>query len=152
MTRKLMENETLGGIVGENCYKFRTIRVRVKFNREALLLAPALEQEGAVRSAKAEGVRHRVFHGGFARMVGNKIHSGGIRILIFQVDGWRKNLVAQREHGYTGFQTACSPEQVPGHGFCRADRDFVIAEKVTDRVRFERIADRSRRSVGIHVL
>ncbi len=38
-------------------------------------------------------------------MVGDEIHVAGARVLIFEIDSWRENLVTQCKRGDSGFQT-----------------------------------------------
>src|SRR5271165_6915265 len=105
------------------------------------LLVPAAEQQGAVGAAEAEGVRHGIFEFGFAGVVGDQVHAGGVRVWILQVDGWRQNLVTQCEHGDAGFESSSAAEQVSSHRLGGTHGEFVLTEEVADGVGFERVAD-----------
>jgi hypothetical protein len=61
-------------------------------------LRPAFEDYGSVGSSEAEGVGERVIQAGFAGLVGDEVHVFRVGILVFEVDGWGQNLVAQSQH------------------------------------------------------
>src|SRR5712691_896333 len=110
-----------------------------------LFAGPALKNERGVGAAKPKGIRKRVFHGRFARVIRNVIQIAlGIRSLV--IDGRRQNLVAQSEHADPCFQSAGSAEQMSGHGLGRAYWDFLsaLAEDALQRHGLEHITDRSR--------
>src|SRR5260370_13915023 len=84
-------------------------------------------------------------------MVGDEVHVGSGGVLVFEVDGGGKNLVAQGEDGDTGFEASGAAEKMSGHGLGGADGEFVLAEKIADGVSFQGVADRSRGAVSVHV-
>src|SRR5882724_12364131 len=116
------------------------------------LSRPALEEQRSVGTAEAERIAERIFHGGFASMVGHVVEVA-LGILVVEVDGGREALIAQRQHSDAGFESAGAAEQVPGHGLGRADSNFldVFSEEILDGMRLEDIADRRRSPVCVHV-
>src|SRR5260370_29779501 len=117
-----------------------------------LLAGPALKNERGIGASKSKGIRKRVFHGRFARMIRNVIQiTLGIWSLVID-RGWQ-NLVAQREDADPCFQSAGSAEQMSGHGLGRAHWDFLsaLAEDALQRHGLEHITDRSRSAVRIHI-
>src|SRR6266568_4839853 len=72
-----------------------------------LLPRPPLENERGVGAAKSKRIRKCVLHGCLARAIRNVIQVAlGIRI--FEIDGRRQNLIAQRQRADAGFQSARS--------------------------------------------
>ena len=53
---------------------------------------------------------------------------------IFQIGGWRHNLITQGQHSHSCFQAARAAEKVPGHRLGGAHRELVgvIAEGTLD--------------------
>ena len=79
---------------------------------------PTLEEQRAVGPAEAEGVSQGVLEFGLLGMVGDEVQGVALRVGIFQINGRRKALVAQCEHGDAGLQAAGAAQQVSGHGLC----------------------------------
>src|SRR5256885_3056336 len=91
----------------------------------ALLARPALEYQRGVGAAKSKRIRKRVVHCMFSGMIRDVIQiTFGIGIKL--VDRRRQNPVAQGQHADTGFESACSAEQVPRHRFRRAYRKLLL--------------------------
>ena len=107
------------------------------------LFGPAAEQERAVGSAEAEGIGQGILEGGFAGVVGDEVHTSGVRILIFQIDGGGQNLVLEGEDGDAGFEASGAAEKMAGHGFGGADGDFSLAKEIANGLGFEGVADGS---------
>src|SRR5437879_6975924 len=84
-------------------------------------------------------------------MVGDKIHSRSFRVLAFQVDGWRQYLIPKRQHGNSRLEPARTTEKMACHRLGGADGNFVLSEEIADGMSFERIADRGRCAVRVHV-
>ena len=64
-------------------------------NREDLFL-PTPKEKGAIGAAEAERVRHGIFERiSFAGLVGDKIHSVRVGILVLEIGRGRQNLIAQ---------------------------------------------------------
>src|SRR5262249_34613407 len=104
-------------------------------------LRPAAEDERAVGAAKAEGIGERNVHRRLARHVGNIVQVA-FRVWVFQIDGGRKDLVAQGQDGNAGFQAARAAQQMSGHGLGGANRNLSVgAESTFDGFGFKHIAD-----------
>ena len=73
------------------------------------LLRPAAEEEGAVGSAKTEGIRHGIFHVNLAGLVGNVIQIA-LGVGIFEIDGGRQQLIAESEDGDASFQASSTAQ------------------------------------------
>src|SRR6266850_3877993 len=135
---------------GEKCQR----KIRCCRNRLCLLVRPALENQGSICAAKSKGIRKRVVHGLFACLV-RHIVQVAFRIGIELIDGRRQDSVTQSECTDAGFETARAAEQMPGHGFRRANRQFLrdgaLAEQALHRARFNGIADRRGGSVRVDV-
>ena len=71
-------------------------------------------------------------------------------VLIFEIDGWRQNLVAQSQDGNAGFQASGAAQQMSGHRLGGTYWQRAL-EAVANGVGFKRVADRSRCAVRIHV-
>ena len=84
-------------------------------------------------------------------MVGDEVHVPGAGVLIFEIDGGRKNLVAEGEHGDAGFEASGAAQQMAGHRFGGTDREFVLAKEIPDGLGFQRVANRGRRAMRINV-
>src|ERR1700753_4002676 len=69
-----------------------------------LFPGPALENQRGVGAAKTERVRKRVFDVRFSRDIRNIIEIA-LRIRRFEIDRRRRNLIAQRQHTDTRFQS-----------------------------------------------
>src|SRR5438552_18310759 len=97
---------------------FSNSRNYLQRTQKGMLLArPAFENQRSIGAAKAKGIRKRVLDRRFARMIRHVVQIA-LRIGSFQIDGGRQNLIAQRQYANARFQTASTPEQMPGHGLC----------------------------------
>src|SRR5271170_6853831 len=116
------------------------------------LLYPALEEQGGVGAAEAEGIRERVGNFRFARVIGNVIEVA-LRVGFFVIYGGRHDLVAKSQHADAGFEASGAAEQMTGHGFRRADGYFfgARAEDAFERFGFDGVADGRGSAVRIHV-
>src|SRR6185503_13522433 len=93
------------------------------FTQTAIFIAAswhAPHQQRAVRAAKAERVRERVFDSRLARLVGNTVEIA-FGVLVLQVDRRRQDLVTDHQRGDAGLESACRAEQMPGHRLGGAD-------------------------------
>src|SRR5579872_4029760 len=72
---------------------------------KSVLPGPALENQGGVCAAEAEGIRKSVFDRGFASHVGDVVQIAfGIRG--FEIDCGRQNLIAQGEDADASFEAS----------------------------------------------
>src|SRR6266852_9944624 len=83
------------------------------------LLTPPSNQTRAVGPAKPERVGHRVVERCLPRVVGDEVHVARAGVLVFEIDGGRKDLVAQGEHGDAGFEASGTAQQMSSHGLGR---------------------------------
>src|SRR5579872_652472 len=106
-----------------------------------LLTLESPKNQTSVRSAETEAVGERVFD---LHRPGFQGYVIGITALVgvFQVDGWRRDLVANRHHGDSGLQSARTSQQMAGHRFRGADGHLVsmVAESALDGHGFGPIA------------
>src|SRR5579884_2786850 len=113
---------------------------------------PALEEEGGVGAAEAEGVRERVADVRRATMIGDVVEvAGGVGELV--VDGGGQDLVAQGQDADAGLEAAGAAEQMAGHGLGGADGDpgCAFAEEALDGDGFDGVADGGGGAVGVDV-
>src|SRR6266568_9452144 len=87
------------------------------------------KRDGRVGAAETEGVRERRADGHLARGVGNEVEVAAW-ILLEQVHGWRRDLVAQCEYGEHCLDGRCRAEQMAGHRLGRGHRELrsMVAE------------------------
>ena len=78
---------------------------------------PTLEEQRAVGAAEAEGIRQGILDFGLLGVVGDEVQGVALRVGIIQVDGRRKALVAQCEHGDAGLQAAGAAQEMSRHRF-----------------------------------
>src|SRR5713101_6602483 len=113
----------------------------------------AFENQGSVGPPEPKRIRQ----GGAQRhapgRVGHIIEIAS-RVLVKQVRGRGRDLIANREHRENRLHSSGRTEQVPGHGFRRADCKLpcMIAEAAFDRYGLGEIAQRCRGSVGVDVV
>ena len=86
-------------------------------------------------------------------LTGHEIE-GDRRIWLVEIDGRRRGLFRNRQHGEPGFERAGAAEKVPGHRLGRADREprRVGTEYLLDRPSLGQIAERRRGRVRVEVL
>src|SRR6266536_2501292 len=97
--------------------------------------------EAPADAAEAHRVRDRHVEAGLPALQGYVVEVAfGVRVL--EVDGGRKDLVAQGERGDDRLQRAGGAEQVAGHRLGRGggERVGVGAERLPDRLRLRRVA------------
>src|SRR6266581_1870883 len=117
-----------------------------------LLSRPAPENERGVGAAKSKGIRKRVFDRCLASMIRYVIQIAfGIGIL--EVNRGRERLVAQCQNADSGFQATRAAQQMAGHGFRRADWDFLGAftENALQRAGLDHVADGRGCAMSVHV-
>src|SRR5437879_8638002 len=113
----------------------------------------AFENQGSVGPSEPERVRQ----GGAQRhapgRVGHIIEIAS-RVLVEQVRGRGCDLIANRQDRENRLHSSGRTEQVPGHGFRRADRELLrmIAEAALNRYGFGEVAQRRRGSVSVDVV
>src|SRR5215472_4458113 len=116
------------------------------------LVCPSSEDQRSVRAAKTKGIGKSDIDICRARRIGNVVEIT-FRIGVFQVDGWRQNLVAQGQDGNSCFQPSGSTEQMSSHGFGRADCYLrLLAKSALDTLGFQQVTNGCRRSMGIDVI
>ena len=73
------------------------------------------------------------------------------RVLIFQVDGGRHEVVLHRHDGEHGFDRPRRAHEMPGYRLSRTDRDRVggFAKRALERQRFTLVVERRARAVGV---
>src|SRR5437762_476302 len=81
-----------------------------------LSFAPALKDQRPISSTESKAVGERVIECHLARLIGNVIQIA-FRILIKDVNSRRQDLIAERKHCDSRFQSAGPAEQVSSHGF-----------------------------------
>ena len=119
------------------------------------LFGPALEDEGAVGAAEAEGVGERVVDLRGLGLVGDVVEAA-LGVELDDVHGRRGGLVEHGHDGDAGFEAAGAAEQVAGHGLGGADEERVVegalAEDVFDGLGLKRVAERGGGGVGVDVV
>lgn len=88
------------------------------------LFRPAVHDQAGVDAAEAEGIRQgdvEFMRDGF---VGHVVQAA-LGVGVFEVDCRWDLLIDERQHGDAGFKAARAAEQMAGHGFGGAYRDFL---------------------------
>ena len=112
-----------------------------------------LKRQRAIGAAKAEIVFQRDFKLHITRGVGAVIQIA-LGVLIEDVDGGRYFLMVQCQDGEHGLYPASGTQQMPRHGFGRADDDFfrMLAQCLFDGVGFIDVTQRRGGAVGVDVV
>src|ERR1700676_2166836 len=84
----------------------------------------SLEDKAAVGAPKPKRIRKRVVDLHWARVIRNIVEIA-LRIRNLMIDGGRRDLIPQRQHGDTRLQTARTTQQMSGHGFRRTHRQLI---------------------------
>ena len=95
-----------GGVLG-----WRLLHADDNLHRPLLVRLVALENQGAVGAPKSEGVAERITHLHLSRLAGDVVEVEPL-VRTLQVHRRRGDLIAQRQHGNTGLQSAGAAEQV----------------------------------------
>src|SRR5438874_11293642 len=103
------------------------------------------ERECRVGAAEAERVRQRATDFHFPCDERHEI-AVALRIAVDEIRCRRRHLIAERQRGEHGFDTAGGTEEVARHGLGRADRHLprTIAERALDGDAFRKVAKRRR--------
>ena len=87
-------------------------------------------------------------------LVGHVVQAA-LGVGVVEIDGGRKLLVDERQHGDAGFESAGAAEQMAGHGLGAADLELVaqgvLAEDQLNGARFVAVAGRGGGGVGVDV-
>ncbi len=129
-----------------------TISARV-CNLLERLLGPAAKNQGPIATAKTKGIGEADLHLGLAGRMGDEIQITPCTRVI-QIDGWRKNLLIQRQSEDPGLETSGGPEEMARRGLGRRDRQVVgvISKDLFDGLDLGQIAQWSRGAVRVDVV
>src|ERR1700730_3692311 len=75
---------------------------------------PSAQNNAGIDAAKTEAVRDRVCDRNVPGLPADQIDALGERIRIFEIEGWRRDLVANGKDGENRLQSAGGSQQMPG--------------------------------------